>query len=77
MGSAIARNLAAAGNTVVAWNRSGAQIDGARMVAIPAHALRADVALTMLADDQAIRSVCQEPFVFGEAFDYVRKSECL
>lgn len=57
MGREIARNLAAAGHTVLAWNRSDGQLDGVRMVATPAQALQADVALTMLADDAALRSV--------------------
>lgn len=61
MGREIARNLAAAGHTVLAWNRSGGQLDGVRMVTTPAQALQADVALTMLADDAAIRSVLQDP----------------
>ncbi|MGJ9420753.1 NAD(P)-dependent oxidoreductase [Massilia sp. CMS3.1] len=59
MGREIARNLADAGHTVLAWNRSGGQLDGVRIVATPAQALQADMALTMLADDAAIRSVLQ------------------
>jgi 3-hydroxyisobutyrate dehydrogenase-like beta-hydroxyacid dehydrogenase len=57
MGREIARNLVAAGHTVTAWNRSGGNVDGVRIVETPAQALQADIALTMLADDQAIRSV--------------------
>lgn len=57
MGREIARNLAAAGHAVKAWNRSGGQVSGVRMVDTPAEALQADIALTMLADDAAIRSV--------------------
>ncbi|MBV9249411.1 MAG: NAD(P)-binding domain-containing protein, partial [Acetobacteraceae bacterium] len=40
MGSAIARNLAAAGHTVRAWNRSGGSVDGVTMVRDPASALQ-------------------------------------
>lgn len=57
MGREIARNLAAAGHAVKAWNRSGGDVAGVRMVETPAHALQADVALTMLSDDAAIRNV--------------------
>nr|WP_314546046.1 NAD(P)-dependent oxidoreductase [uncultured Massilia sp.] len=57
MGREIARNLAAAGHAVKAWNRSGGDIAGVRMVETPAEALQADIALTMLADDAAIRAV--------------------
>lgn len=57
MGRKIARNLAAAGHAVRAWNRSGGNVAGVRMVETPAEALQADIALTMLADDAAIRAV--------------------
>ncbi|CAG9191501.1 Uncharacterized oxidoreductase YfjR [Paraburkholderia tropica] len=57
MGREIARNLVSAGHTVTAWNRSGGNIEGVRMVQTPAQALQADIALTMLSDDPAIRSV--------------------
>lgn len=57
MGREMARNLAAAGHVVKAWNRSGGQVDGVSMVETPTHALQADMALTMLSDDAAIRSV--------------------
>ncbi|OBR54784.1 NAD(P)-dependent oxidoreductase [Paraburkholderia tropica] len=57
MGREIARNLVAAGHTVTAWNRSGGNIEGVRVVQTPAQALQADIALTMLSDDPAIRSV--------------------
>lgn len=57
MGREIARNLAAAGHAVRAWNRSGGNVAGVRMVETPAEALQADIALTMLADDAAIRAV--------------------
>ena len=57
MGTAIARNLAVAGHEVVAWNRSGGQVEGVRMAAVPEEALDADVLMTMLSDDDAIRTV--------------------
>lgn len=57
MGREIARNLVAAGHAVKAWNRSGGDVAGVRMVETPAQALQADVALTMLSDDAAIRGV--------------------
>jgi 3-hydroxyisobutyrate dehydrogenase-like beta-hydroxyacid dehydrogenase len=57
MGREIARNLAAAGHTVKAWNRSGGCVEGVQMVDAPAQALQADMALTMLSDDSAIRGV--------------------
>lgn len=60
MGREMARNLVAAGHTVTAWNRSGGHVDGVRMVEAPALALQADMALTMLSDDDAIRSVLVE-----------------
>ncbi|KAF1048036.1 MAG: putative 3-hydroxyisobutyrate dehydrogenase [Herbaspirillum frisingense] len=60
MGRAIARNLAAAGHTVVAWNRSGGNVEGVRVVDTPAQALQGDMALTMLSEDTAIRSVLVE-----------------
>lgn len=61
MGREIARNLVTAGHAVSAWNRSGGQLEGVRMVETPAQALQADVALTMLSDDAAIRSVLLDP----------------
>jgi 3-hydroxyisobutyrate dehydrogenase-like beta-hydroxyacid dehydrogenase len=60
MGREIARNLAAAGHVVKAWNRSGGDVAGVQMVETPAQALQADTALTMLSDDDAIRSVLLE-----------------
>lgn len=57
MGREIARNLVAAGHHVTAWNRSGGNVDGVVMVDAPAQALHADIALTMLSDDAAIRDV--------------------
>lgn len=60
MGREIAPNLAAAGHTVKAWNRSGGNVAGVRMVDTPLQARQADIALTMLSDDAAIRSVLLE-----------------
>ncbi|WP_415115569.1 NAD(P)-dependent oxidoreductase [Paraburkholderia sp.] len=57
MGREMARNLVAAGHAVIAWNRSGGHVEGVRMVETPVQALQADIALTMLSDDTAIRNV--------------------
>ena len=57
MGSAMARNLAAAGYQLRAWNRSGGSVEGVTMLGAPSEAFEADVVLTMLSDDAAIRSV--------------------
>ncbi|WP_022724390.1 NAD(P)-dependent oxidoreductase [Rhodopseudomonas sp. B29] len=53
----MALNLVAAGPHGKAWNRSVGVLDGVSMVATPAEALQGDVALTMLSDDNVIRSV--------------------
>ncbi|WP_423395737.1 NAD(P)-dependent oxidoreductase [Burkholderia sp. LMG 21824] len=57
MGREMARNLVAAGHAVTAWNRSGGHVEGVRMVETPVQALQADMTLTMLSDDAAIRNV--------------------
>lgn len=61
MGSPIARNLVAQGFAVRVWNRDAAKtavIDGAEACASVADAAsRADIAMTMLADDAAVRAV--------------------
>jgi 3-hydroxyisobutyrate dehydrogenase-like beta-hydroxyacid dehydrogenase len=67
MGSAMARNLAAAGHSVKACNRSGGAIEGVTMVDTPAAALQGDALLTMLSDDAAIRSVLLDGDVLGQA----------
>ena len=68
MGSAMAQNLARAGHEVRAWNRSGeSRTDGVDMVPDPADAFDAQVALTMLSDDAAIRQVLLQPGVLGRA----------
>lgn len=65
MGSAMARRLAGQGFEVVLYNRSRDRADaladdiGARVVTSPAEAARAaDVLITMVADDDALRRVC-------------------
>jgi 3-hydroxyisobutyrate dehydrogenase-like beta-hydroxyacid dehydrogenase len=67
MGRAMARNLAAAGHQVKAWNRSGGTVEGVMMVGSPAEAFQGDAVLTMLSDDAAIRAVLLEPGVLGKA----------
>lgn len=67
MGLPMARNLAAAGHELTAWNRTREKAepladDGARIVDTPAEAVRgAEVVITMLADDDALSDV-----VFGD-----------
>ncbi|SER69742.1 3-hydroxyisobutyrate dehydrogenase [Streptomyces sp. yr375] len=66
MGAAMARNLARAGHTVRAWNRTRAKAepltaDGVRVVDTPAEAVDgADVVLTMLHDGPAALDVMRE-----------------
>ncbi|MFF3937147.1 NAD(P)-dependent oxidoreductase [Streptomyces phaeofaciens] len=66
MGAAMARNLARAGHTVRAWNRTRAKAepltaDGIEVVGTPAEAVRdADVVLTMLYDGPAALEVMRE-----------------
>ncbi|POX50416.1 3-hydroxyisobutyrate dehydrogenase [Streptomyces sp. Ru71] len=66
MGAAMARNLARAGHTVHAWNRTRAKAeplaaDGVRVAGDPAEAVRdADVVLTMLYDGAAALDVMRE-----------------
>jgi len=67
MGSAMAKNLAAAGHTVKAWNRSGGHIEGVTMVATPVDAFGGDAVFTMLSDDAAIRSTLIDPGVLSSA----------
>ena len=61
MGTAMVKNLAAAGHEVRAWNRSGGAIPGVTMVDKAAEAFNADAVMTMLSDDDAIRTVVLEP----------------
>lgn len=58
MGRPIAANLVAAGLDVRTWNRSGGTVDGGKACATIAEAVHgADVVVTMLADDVALKSV--------------------
>jgi 3-hydroxyisobutyrate dehydrogenase-like beta-hydroxyacid dehydrogenase len=64
MGAAMARRFAADGHRIVAWNRDRAKADavaadtGATVAGSPAEAAAgADVVITSLADDSAVRSV--------------------
>lgn len=60
MGRAMAGNLVKAGHNVRVWNRSpeaAKAVEGAKPVATPAEAFRGDAAVTMFADDAALRSV--------------------
>jgi hypothetical protein len=55
MGTAIARNLAAAGHDVAAWNRSPVSApEGVRLVTALSETLESDVVVSMLADDRAV-----------------------
>ncbi len=69
MGTAMARNLAKAGYSVRAWNRSSdaRPIEGVEMVATPDDAFQADAVFTMLSDDAAIRDVLLVPGVIRTA----------
>jgi 3-hydroxyisobutyrate dehydrogenase-like beta-hydroxyacid dehydrogenase len=62
MGRAMASRLLSAGHRLRVWNRSPGPArdlaaEGAQAVGTPAEAFRGDVAITMLADDGAYRSV--------------------
>jgi 3-hydroxyisobutyrate dehydrogenase-like beta-hydroxyacid dehydrogenase len=62
MGSGMAANLLKAGHRVVVWNRSPGPVEtlkalGATAAASPADAFQGEAAVTMLADDQAVRDV--------------------
>ena len=67
MGSAMAKNLASSGHRVTAWNRSGGTLDGVTMVRSPLDAFQGDAVLTMLSDDDAIRTTLLQPGVLGKA----------
>lgn len=72
MGAAMVRNLLAKGVTVTVWNRSRAIIDAlAAEGAIPAHdvheAFKADIVLSMLAHDQAVKDVLLDSGVLTRA----------
>jgi 3-hydroxyisobutyrate dehydrogenase-like beta-hydroxyacid dehydrogenase len=63
MGGGMARNLIKHGHSVIAWNRSpkpaaALHAEGARIAATPAEAASgAEIAITMLANDEAVESV--------------------
>ncbi|MGE2714529.1 NAD(P)-dependent oxidoreductase [Mycolicibacterium litorale] len=62
MGSGMAANLLAAGHDVTAYNRTTEKVDalaakGARPAGTVAEACRADIVVTMLADDAAVEAV--------------------
>jgi 3-hydroxyisobutyrate dehydrogenase-like beta-hydroxyacid dehydrogenase len=70
MGGAMVANLLKAGHTVRVWNRSPARAEalaalGARVVATPAEAFAGDAALSMLADDGALREVMSAALLAG------------
>lgn len=67
MGTAMAKNLVAAGHDVKIWNLSGGGVEGAQMVETPVKVFQGDAVLTMLSDDAAIRSVLIDPDVLGTA----------
>ncbi len=68
MGSAMAANIAKAGHTVRAWNRSKAEpIERVTRVDSAEQAFDADVVVTMLPDDAAIRDVILEPSLLSKA----------
>lgn len=67
MGRAMARNLAQAGHHVKAWNRSGGTVDGVVMVESPEEVFQGDAVLTMLSDDNVIRSTLLSPDVLSKA----------
>jgi 3-hydroxyisobutyrate dehydrogenase-like beta-hydroxyacid dehydrogenase len=65
MGRPIAANLLKAGFDVIVWNRTAQRADdlvaaGAARAASPAEASRADIVITMLADDTAVEQVAFE-----------------
>ncbi len=72
MGKPIAANLAQAGYRLTVWNRSHAPVEalvalGAVAAARPEDTARADVLMTMLADDEAASSVLLEQGVLDHA----------
>ncbi|BCM85552.1 NAD(P)-dependent oxidoreductase [Methylobacterium indicum] len=72
MGRPMALNLVKAGHRVRVWNRSAQAAEelrahGAEPVATPAEAFRGDAAVTMLADDAALRAVIVEGGLLDQA----------
>lgn len=60
MGLLMARNLAAKGYQVLAWNRTPKTVEGLTLVESPREAAKAGVVITMLADDAATEAVLPE-----------------
>jgi 3-hydroxyisobutyrate dehydrogenase-like beta-hydroxyacid dehydrogenase len=72
MGAAMVRNLLGKGVSVTVWNRSRAIVDelaaeGATPAATVDEAFAADIVLTMLAHDQAMRAVLLDSAVLAKA----------
>ncbi|WP_077000557.1 NAD(P)-dependent oxidoreductase [Variovorax sp. KK3] len=67
MGSAMAKNIVAAGHRVNAWTRSGGSVVGVTMLGDPREVFDADAVLTMLSDDDAIRGVILDTEVLASA----------
>jgi 3-hydroxyisobutyrate dehydrogenase-like beta-hydroxyacid dehydrogenase len=74
MGSPMARNLIKAGHQLAVYNRTRSraeemETEGARVASAPHEAVEgAEVLVTMLADDQAVRSILFEP---GNAIEHL------
>ncbi|CDG39671.1 MULTISPECIES: NAD(P)-dependent oxidoreductase [Asaia] len=67
MGRAIATNLVHDGHDVCAWTRSGRTLEGVAALQTPDGAFNADIVLTLLSDDAAIRSVIVDPGLVSRA----------
>lgn len=70
MGSAMVPNLLKAGHQVSVWNREAAAakaIDGVTVLSSPGAAFENDAVITMLANDEAVRSVILGPAIFASA----------
>lgn len=67
MGRVMAKNLADAGHAVKAWNRSGGSVEGVEMLASAAQAFDAEIVMTMLSDDDAIRAVILDSDLLSHA----------
>ncbi len=72
MGTGLADSLLRAGHEVTVWNRSKGPVDalkakGAQAAETPAEAFQGDVAVTMLANDEAIREVILDAGVLNHA----------
>src|SRR5271156_4882668 len=72
MGAGIASNIARAGHEVTVWNRSRDAVLpleklGAKSAAEPGEALQGDVLISMLANDDAFRSIGLDGPLLAEA----------